>query len=1821
MKRIVSFVLAAVLVLAPCMQSFATEPESGTPAADRTADQNGPAAREGTTPEGSPAEDPPKDDPAGNGGTKGEGENGTIGTGETDGEDGTWPAEDSRETSGDIGLTSEDGPNSGDAKSQIDVRIIQALDFKDPIKFNITLEDSNRKLVGDKAIELDSLTSGEESAKLQDEVTFNGDDGSGLEAGTYKLSISAPGYRTRYRDITVKENEAYKLTYTTGFLDYYYEENAAGILQAKDLNCHPGVLRIGDVDGDGSINETDKEKLVNAIDDAARGKEADENIVADLNLDGKVDIADLNFFVQGYFQDGKVPDASATIQTNVPSSAIEKKAGEGTSVDGDLESLLTGEGSVALRPANGAISLENPVSLEFGFADNVKTDGIVIDSNAENPVSEGIITIAYEDENEPGKEKTTTVSILPEGTHALFENEKVSVTKDGFGNIAINLGSQVAVKRVVLTITKTKNNNLAEISKVEFVNGMDKRIPEPEMNIPENLKAEPGNKSFVLNWDPSVNVTGYEVLVKGIAEVDKKEEAVEEVISVRGNSLTVSSLREGKAGLMNGKEYQVSVQSVNGAWKSGYGKTETVVPKVDKVPDAPDYVNAIGKYKAIDVSWKKMKDTDYFNVYYREAGEQEYTKIEGIDDSKYTIADLKDKADYELYVTGVNEIGESKPSKTSVASTTDQNPAQMPKYRLINWASEGQVSEHIISAALGSGEMQDSPLDTEKGTAWGTVDNIPTSHYFMNTWDGGGFNPMGPRGLIYEFDKPYTMDRLAFQEVTVQSQNYGYAQVRYWDEAGNAHEIPRGSIRVLRKADADGRVYYVLRFPEAITAKKIQFALSRVYVYGTISVSEVYFYEYDSIEADIMALYTNDLHTELKPEVTMDTINELDKRIHTVDPVSKEYHPDQANLERELETAKEILQDGNLGRTVEVHNTINTKDVGRGFGGLNAWQPLGVTAAAGEEISVYVGHNTKRTGDSTNLQLVSTQYHSEAASMSKVVATLKVGKNDITIPKLWSLNKETGGALYVQYTNNSANDRYAVRVSGGVQVPMLDLYQKMDDASAAERQERAEAYIKELETYVAEIETKHNEVHKDSTNKLVQYEYKANDCILGASDIMLNTMMFSLPAQQILAGTGSGSTQERAKKLVTSMEAMENMMYLFYQHKGLNNNAADVKDKIPANHLNIRYQTMFAGAFMYASGNHIGIEWGSAPGMMGGVTVTHDNGKYTGGSYYGWGIAHEIGHCINQGTYAVAEITNNYFAVLAQAKDTNNSVRFQYPNVYDKVTSGTKGRASNVFTQLGMYWQLHLAYDNGFNFKTYENYDEQLANLFFARMDTYSRNPGKAPTPGDALLSLCGDKDQDLMRLACAAAEKDILEFFERWGMTPNADTISYASCFPKETRAIYYVNDDSRVKRLANPTGPFAAEGVQALGDGTTAAVDSNSANKVNLKFSLASGVNQADVLGYEVVRCMTSNGDEEKEVVGFATGNEFTDTITTLNNRVVTYEVTAIDQHLNRSAVKRLAPVKISHKGNIDKTYWSVSTNDMEATSKITSGDKEEEEYVPCGPEEEAPIKAAVDNQTDTTYTGLAGANAEVVMELNQTVTVSGLQYTVNTGTSIKDYSVSVRNDQGEWIEAANGTFEDKVNTVYFGVKDSTNIALYQTSAVKLSIKDQKDTEIAISELDILGVTGDDVEFRKAEGDGTAAIGKLAEDYKYGDQDADVIKAGSIVFTGKYKGNSAYNVVILYDQDGNIVGGVEADGQMRSNQVIFSDVPETGDLQDVYDGTWIYWISPGDLNANLRSVRAELYRVDNALTNEGQRLVSDCIPEDMPATLPNITLSGKKN
>ena len=1667
---------------------------------------------------------------------------------------------------------------------QVDVSIGAALVLGSPVDFAVSLTDA-------------------QGVKQEGFVTLGGDNGNnpeegscffkGLAAGDYTLTVTGAGFAAYTQKIAVKGKESVSLM--TGFL--------AGMNYVAG-DVHPGVLLIGDVNGDGVINEGDRDALMAAIE----GGDA-TGLAADLNRDGQIDLADLEYFTKGYRESR---DILAKVQSGVPPAAIASAGDANTAVEGSLEELLQSKAPVTLKARDGgAISEDNPVGLSFEFeTDLLKgagvADGFIVETGEATPVESAKVDITYLDEN--GREQHT--GLLEAEPIQLLAETNVTVEVDKKGNIIVNLGAQIAVKRVTLLITGVRSSNdLVEISKVDFVNGMETRIPEPDMDIPLNLHADPGSARISVSWDSCINVTGYEVEIVPV-DGDGSPAGDAETVMVAKNALDIGSY--GGKSLVNYQEYQVRVQSVNGTWRSGYGSPVRATPKPTKKPDKPDGVSATGKYQSIVVSWKLMKDTTSYNLHYRKSSDSEYQRIEGITTNSYTITGLEDMTEYTVYVTGVNEFGESGPSLSASALTTDLNPAQMPKYRMINPVEDGKPSSHIVSTAQNS-RMEASPLDTTAGTAWGTVDQNGSSYYVKGSWDDGGYNYMSLKhGLTYEFDQAYRMDTIAFHDVTSQDTGIFYAQVRWWDEDGNAEYINYGRISLQGRRDAGNRLYYVLKLPQPVEAKKIQFGLARYAAQGNqITVSEVYFYHYDTLLESIMNLYQDDLHTVLREDVTQETIDALRAQVNAPDEVSGELHPDKELLERELDTAEAILRDQGLKESVRVHGGISTKDVGRGFSGLNAWQPLGVAAAAQEGIVVYVGHKTKKTGEAADLQLVATQYHAESGGVVAGTTGLKIGANIVTIPKAGSTTGfESGGALYVQYTGSGGeNDQYAVRVSGGVQVPRLDLYQLDPYRDGGERLARATAYVEALDALVGQMEALHGQHHQNSGNAQVSYGYDRQNCILGASDILLDTMMLSLPAEEILSGLGSGSAQERAGKLLRSMEAMEEMMYLFYQHKGLNANAADAVDRIPKGHLNIRYQRMFSGAFMYAAGNHIGIEWGSAPGMVNcGSLVSDSQGRYQSGNYFGWGIAHEIGHCINQGSYAVAEITNNYFAVLAQAKDDNGSVRFKYEEVYKKVTSGTKGRATNVFTQLGMYWQLHLAYDRGYNFRTYADHKEQLANLFFARVDTYSRNTAKAPSPGGVALKLEGDGDQILMRLSCAAAERNILEFFERWGMTPDEGTRKYAAQFEAETRAIYYVSDDARAYSLEGGGSSLGTAGtVEAVG-GATATVNAASLNQVDFNLS-STGIPEADVLGYEITRCMIEGGRTVKEPVGFATGNTFTDTVY-INNRVVWYEVTLIDKYLNRSAVKTLEPVKIEHDGRLDKSFWTVSTKGLTADAPV--GDSSDSD--PCEPKPEDVAMRLIDGKADTAYTASIGGAAEIVVEFNRTLTVSGFRQQAAAGTT-GGYRIQVFVD-GIWLEVGKGTF-DGDGTVHFKNEKGDYVCTYRATALKL-IPESTSGQISIAELEVLGVTSDNVDFIGTAG--TTAIGRLTEDYQYGKEAEDVIPAGSIVFTGSYKGNPAYNVILLYDQDGNNVGGVDAEGNINAGSIILADVPAQGLIPNVRKGTWIYWIPAGqetDLS-KIAKVRAELYRVNDALTNAGQRLVSDSLFREMPKELPGISFSG---
>ena len=59
------------------------------------------------------------------------------------------------------------------------------------------------------------------------------------------------------------------------------------------------------------------------------------------------------------------------------------------------------------------------------------------------------------------------------------------------------------------------------------------------------------------------------------------------------------------------------------------------------------------------------------------------------------------------------------------------------------------------------------------------------------------------------------------------------------------------------------------------------------------------------------------------------------------------------------------------------------------------------------------------TGANAWLQLVATQYNAEYSQVVSRPIQLKVGRNEITVPQLTTMDVEQGGALYIQYTGSN----------------------------------------------------------------------------------------------------------------------------------------------------------------------------------------------------------------------------------------------------------------------------------------------------------------------------------------------------------------------------------------------------------------------------------------------------------------------------------------------------------------------------------------------------------------------------------------------------------------------------------------------------------------------------------------------------------------------------------------------------------------------------------------------------------------------------------
>lgn len=1714
-----------------------------------------------------------------------------------------------------------------------------------------------------------------------------------VPAGNYDLVIEGAGYTPYSQPISLENGN--KVTVNLGdnqenvyFKSYgivpFGDFNEDGVVTNEDVKVLIAAIISGDnsviydFDGNDVVDISDVQIFASTLKNGAAGRPAKEKLIFETDAQ---EIVRKNTSNTNITPTEKVTMTVSRETTNEKGEILLQEFDPNNTSEDQLNELIrktllenTGAtvclgteetGSINESKTKPSISISTTSDANTEKETVMQMEGMVINyptnSQVENSSTPQAGVVVIEDENgnkseyrfgDDSMEKSDAI------TEAISNLAKIGTEKadaapgNGVeidptnGLIKVNFGSRIAVKKITIIVTETTKPDakLVEIGTVEFLNNMEDFIAPPELNIPKNIKAVGGTKRIDVEWTQEANVSGYEInFKKGTQSVSHTTFDPKFTLQ----SWPYSTLKDVRAGT-----YTIKIRSINGEWTSPWSDPIDCEVVIFEKPKRPTAITVRPGTKELLISWPGVEDAKWYNLYYKEnkAGAEFIKYPVDLTQTSLTLMGLKSNTEYILYLTASNNIGTSAPSDRRTGTTYGDIPVKVPWYNLINrkvqFANDPSITEYdniIKKASIDYGHNNIG--DSSQNDPATMCDTNYQSGYIFHNQNGAA---------TFEFDKEYEINGVALTSSMISSNMYtsgalSNAMVRTVAADGTKKEyhISDGTLRVRDVgAGAPGTFYF--DFPTS-NAVKVTVEQNRYYSFK-VAIAEIAFYKSDKIADEIKALWADDLHTTLTDGVTEDTIIDLETRSNTIDRISNEYNPQRANFLKELEDARNILNNVSLHRQARYFDSSIENGVNRNVNGINGWQPLGIAAYEGEQLNLFVGGMNGSTRQATNqntaLRLTICQFNSEPEAVSKeVVASLRTGQNIITIPTgLTSLAAEHGGQLYVEYLASDKNWRYGIRTLGGIEIPTLDVHNMKGVPSTiqAERLKKCSEYIQKLDQYMEEKESRHAE-HAE-----VYPEYSLSTCIANTTDIVMDDMMYSVPLSVTYNAIGtSGTLEERAMRLNKGLSSMELMMQLFYQHKGLTHDQGKIttygtSNGIPKGHLNMRCMRMKDGVLMYAAGNHIGVPFGGC-GLVGeqGITFDSETGKWKSGSLYGWGYAHEIGHNINQGCYTIPEVTNNYYSQLVTNVAGSATSRYTNASIYKKVTSGTYSPLAGK-TGIGLYWQLRNAYDNYYNFKLFTSYKEQMENLVMARIDAYARNPQAAPTSdGDdkVSLKLDGGTSDNLCRLASAATQKDLTSFFDAWGQKLNAQTKKYCAQFPKEEREIKYASDEAMAYRIEG--GKSIADSIKLDVQMSVAGEQITSPTKVSsrqIDFRISQTGGSTDgLIGYEILRNGKGVAFVELASAGDALQDgvlHYTDTIATANNRAYTYTVRAIDKMLKGSESVALPQIKVSDDGTYaDKTRWTVETN-MISNKDVTLSNSahnllDSRNPMTCENEvEHSAAEVIIDNDASTTFEGHLPENGSVVnstgaavnnmnpyveIKFNGEKQITAIKVPEKDAQTICSSKISVSTDGVEWVNVPLNTqilnSKDKTITFYFNEEledgtDDPQLKIYSASHIRITgnMDEKRQGGFSLSELDVLGITGDNLEYL----DG-ATVGTTATSVKYADEseveEGDyTIPADTTVFVGSYKGDTAYNAMKMYDQNGNLIPG---------KQVFFADKPGEGrNLGTTADGRWIWYMTDEDKAAYKKAYKTDelftkcyftLYRVDDAISMKNERPAAD--------------------
>ena len=1680
-----------------------------------------------------------------------------------------------------------------------------------------------------------------------------------------------------------------------------------------------------DLNRDGKVNIADLQYVHNNL-----GKSAVKPAIKDAgwipNLDNiNTEIAQGNTFGEG--EKGKIEN----IFDGNSESSVEIKPAK-------VNEIISEDNSVNLSLDLGEKSEEvdsNAVRMQYlSIVGTVKNGSIIVNGDTSNPIffdENGNIknNSNARNSNKNQIEAISTGESENKSNEIVIDlGEQIAVTK-----ITINV-TGVSDNRNLAEIAKVEflNDVYKEIPKPEMTKPKITGIKTSTSTGNEHIELTWSKETNITGYELKVEEINEEGNAKGNAKTFRMSENSFKISNVKPYSRYRLSVQSINGEWLGGYGENTVAKNVieNVDVKSNYkplteeqfkenGEDGVVNVMVipNEVPKYPEGIKAEGNYKSINLSWKTHNSARSFNVYYREKGIGDFVKANTnpITSNSYNITNLKDDTTYEIKLDATNHLGTGEKSPTVLATTVDMSIPKTPNYKLINTVTEGAIKTNNIKDVtypkinIPEGK-ENEKIEAENNEAevtnkFAVVDNDYKSYWALNGKDAGISNDVANMGPIVEFDNKYTIDKVAVVsklDGTGMTPNYAEINVIDTDNKITSTFAPNYTNYT------NNGVYTMLKFQEPVTLEKGQKIQVNIRSgAGNVSITELKFYEYDDIEEKINALFEGELYVKLKDTVTDEQIAELENRIEKTD--NGEHHPDKKELKKKIIRARRLFDDKELNDEItDLDIMINPGGTNTGYG--NDWQALGLAAKAGETIKVYLSRDIDDNAINRDVYLGYEQNYAESGSAISQQIKLNPGENTIKIDKLVDYDVEKGGNLYVRMSGmpDSKGTKIRIRVSGAEKIPHLNLNDKLVDVDylvekkSDNTDEKVKAvkdalkkYIVNLKDHVENIETLHNssnEKHKNDDNfKNNIYKYDEKTSVLNSTNIEGDRFTLTIPATQVYkalklneisssATIDDASLNARVDKMYDSMLAWEQLIQITNAKKGVlekdNSSGLYANNKASRQRVNVKYQRMFGGAFMYASSHHVGVEFGSTADFMNGVPYQfNDDGtvKNKGKGYlFGWGISHEIGHKADIAKRTYGETSNNILALITQTFDGVSESRLEmnkvYPKIYKKVTSNSVGASQDVATLLGMFWQLHLAYEPGYTSQMLKNNnDSDTANdSYYAKMNRLYRNL----TDTEQKL----DKDQLLIRKASEAAGKDLRQFFASWGLIADENTIVYLQQkFSKdevETRKIQYLNDEAYRRRLAGTADMESGTVVEASFDNVTVG------NKVQgSSVTLNLNVNQSKdrILGYEIIRSDGNYNDNgvtkvKYRPVGFVNAGEggsatFTDDVAPMNNRAFTYKVVAYDYNLKPTEEVTLGTVKLSHDGTIKSNDFVLKSNMISTVGKTEGSNGES--TVNENTTEDNSLDNIKDGDKATAFRGRRMTSDEytknphkqegininedpyIIMDLQGTKDVTGIKYTKSssavsrfslkrlfnrstTYSPMSKYEIYVSKDGETWESVSTGTFEFGNESILGGATDkdtakvlftkNSNLYSYDARYVKIVAKDAGNSNLDIADISLIGSTGDNIEIGAVNIENnqiSTGIGRLEEDFVY-DKKGSKIPAGSTLVVGKYKGNPAFNVPLLIDENNKTIGG---------EALLMAKIEDETVLGSVAEGTWMYWISKENFDKLSNNVKAELYRYNelekDGKTPIGQRLVSDTLYVNVNAknyeSLPIITLKNQ--